>query len=69
MASEVWIAVALIITMADLVVIVVCLAKFTDRALDRHDRGIRFSLMTLFVATTLVAFHVAMVALFFRPFL
>ncbi len=68
MASEAWIAPALIVTIIDLAVIAICLAKFTDRALDGTGRPLRFSLMSLFIATTLIAFHAAILAWLFRPF-
>lgn len=67
MAPEIWVTAAVIITIVDLVVIVVSLAKFTDRRLEGTGNRLRFSMMTLLVATALIAIHTALLVWFFGP--
>ena len=50
------------VAIADLVVVVICLAVITDRQLIETDYRWRFSLKTLLIATAMVAVNMAVIA-------
>jgi hypothetical protein len=68
MAYEMWLPMLVCVAIADLVVVVICLAVVTDRQLIEADYRWRFSLKTLLVATAMVAVNTAVIATLFFAF-
>ena len=65
MIVEMWMPTLVCVAIADLVVVVVCMAVVTDRQLIGDADRWRFSLKTLLVAMTMAAINTAVVAAFF----